>query len=184
MFTFRFKPLQKIRENVRRERQAELAKALEAETVVRDKIESIVKDIAKVADDLRGAASGEWRVASDEENSQLTTRNSQLNVDVLIGLRRHEAWLLAQKHEAQEKLEQVLVEVERRRLAVVEADKEVKIMEKLHEKQKDKYDAEQSAKEIVAFDEIASQRAARGIHHEDHEGTRRDHPQIHADKRR
>ena len=139
MFKFRLKPLQKIRENVRRERQAELAKALEAEAVVRDKIESIVHEIA-----------------GTKEDGRKFSQEAHINVDVLIGLRRHEAYLLAQKQEAEEKLDQVLVEVERRRLAVVEADKEVKIMEKLHEKQKDKYDAEQAAKEIVALDEIAS----------------------------
>ena len=143
MFTFRLKPLQKIRENLRRERQSELAKALTAEAVVRDKIESIVHEIAGTKEDGR-------RLVSE----------GTINVDFLVGLRRHEAYLLAQKQEAEEKLDQVLAEVERRRLAVVEADKEVKIMEKLHEKQKDKYDAELAAKEIVAFDEIASQRAA------------------------
>ena len=144
MFTFRLKPLQKIRENVRRERQAELAKALEAEAVVREKIESLVDEIAATKEDGRKQAS-----------------EGRINVDFLVGLRRHEAYLLAQKQEAEQKLEQVLTEVERRRLAVAEADKEVKIMEKLHEKLKDKYDAEQTAKEIVEFDEIASQRAAR-----------------------
>ncbi|MCL2117741.1 MAG: hypothetical protein FWH27_04845 [Planctomycetaceae bacterium] len=143
MFNFRLKPLQKIRENVRRERQTELARALEAEAVVRGKIESIAHDIAGTKEEGRKLAS-----------------EGRINVDFLVGLRRHEAYLLAQKQEAEQKLEQVLTEVERRRLAVAEADKEVKIMEKLHEKLRDKYDAEQSAKEIVAFDEIASQRAA------------------------
>jgi len=144
MYRFRLKPLQKIRENVRRERQAELAKALAAEAVVREKIESIVHDIA-----------------GTKEQGRKCSQEGRINVDVLVGLRRHEAWLLAQKQEAEQKLEQVLAEVERRRLAVVEADKEVKILEKLHEKYKDNYDAEQSAKEVVEFDEIASQRAAR-----------------------
>ena len=163
MSNFRLKPLQKIRENVRRERQAELAKALTAEAVVREKIESIVKDIAKVADDLRAGGRGtrdEGREVRDEYSVKPLSPHP-INVDVLIGLRRHEAWLLAQKQEAEQKLEQVLAEIERRRLAVVEADKEVKILEKLHEKYKDNYDAEQSAREVVEFDEIASQRAAR-----------------------
>ena len=149
MFRFRLQPLQKIRENVRRERQAELAKALEAEAVVREKIESLVHDIA----------------GTKEEGRRLALEG-RINVDFLVGLRRHEAYLLAQKQEAEQKLDQVLTEVERRRLAVVEADKEVKIMEKLHEKLKENYDAEQAAKEVVGFDEIASQRAAGRIHHE------------------
>ena len=143
-FRFRLQPLQKVRENIRRDRQTELAKALEAEMVVREKIESLVGEIA----------------GTKEEGRKLAAKG-RINVDFLVGLRRHEAYLLAQKAEAEQKLEQVLAEVERRRLAVVEADKEVKILEKLHEKLKDRHDNELTAKEIVDLDEIASQRAAR-----------------------
>ena len=143
-FRFRLQPLQKVRENIRQDRQTELAKALEAEAVVREKIESLIGEIA----------------GTKEEGRKLAAKG-QINVDFLVGLRRHEAYLLAQKAEAEQKLEQVLAEVERRRLAVVEADKEVKILEKLHEKLKDRHDSELTAKEIVDLDEIASQRAAR-----------------------
>ena len=143
-FRFRLQPLQKVRENIRRDRQTELAKALEAEAVVREKIESLIGEI----------------FGTKEEGRKLAAKG-RINVDFLVGLRRHEAYLLAQKAEAEQKLEQVLAEVERRRLAVVEADKEVKILEKLHEKLKDRHDNELTAKEIVDLDEIASQRAAR-----------------------
>ena len=143
-FRFRLQPLQKVRENIRRDRQTELAKALEAEAVVREKIESLIGEIA----------------GTKEEGRKLAAKG-RINVDFLVGLRRHEAYLLAQKAEAEQKLEQVLAEVERRRLAVVEADKEVKILEKLHEKLKDRHDNELTAKEIIDLDEIASQRAAR-----------------------
>ncbi|MDR1385373.1 MAG: hypothetical protein LBJ67_16220 [Planctomycetaceae bacterium] len=144
MFRFRLKPLQKIRENVRQERQAELAKALEAEAIVREKLESIQHEIAATKADGRKFASG-----------------GMVNVDFLIGLRRHEAFLLAQKADVQNRLEQVLAEVERRRQAVIEMDKEVKILEKLHDVQKEKYDAAMTAKEIVSMDEIALQKRQR-----------------------
>lgn len=145
-FRFRLQPLQKIRENIRQERQTELAKALEAEAVVREKIESIGREIVATKEDGRKQAAAE-----------------KINVDYLVGLRRHEAYLIVQKNEAEQKLEQVLAEVERRRLAVVEADKEVKIMEKLHEKLKERHENELSAKEVTELDEIASQRAARKL---------------------
>jgi flagellar FliJ protein len=144
VFRFRLQPLQKIRENVRQERQAELAKALEAETIVREKLESIQHEIAATKEDGRKFASG-----------------GAINVEFLIGLRRHEAFLLAQKADVENRLEQVLTEVARRRQAVVEADKDVKMMEKLHEVQKEKYDAAMVAKEIVNMDEIASQKRRR-----------------------
>lgn len=145
-FRFRLQPLQKIRENIRQERQTELAKALEAEAVVREKIESIGREIVATKEDGRKQAAA-----------------GKINVDYLVALRRHEAYLIVQKAEAEQKLEQVLVEVERRRLAVVEADKEVKIMEKLHEKLKERHENELSAKEVMELDEIASQRAARKL---------------------
>lgn len=143
-FRFRLQPLQKVRENIRCERQTELAKAFEAEAVVREKIESLTRGIADTKEEGRKLVAG-----------------GRVNVDFLVGLRRHEAYLLAQKAEAEQTLDQVLVEVERRRLAVVEADKEVKILEKLHEKLKERHDNERNAEEIVELDEIASQRAAR-----------------------
>ena len=143
-FRFRLQPLQKVRENIRRDRQTELAKALEAEAVVREKIESLIGEIA----------------GTKEEGRKLAAKG-RINVDFLVGLRRHEAYLLAQKAEAEQKLEQVLAEIERRRLAVVEADKEVKILEKLHEKLKDRHDNELTAKEIVDLDEIAIQQKFR-----------------------
>jgi flagellar export protein FliJ len=144
VFRFRLKPLQKIRENTRQERQTELAKALDAETIVRERLESIQREIAATKEDGRKFASG-----------------SAVDVNFLIGLRRHEAFLLAQKADAENRLEQILTEVERRRQAVVEADKEVKIMEKLHDLQKEKYDAAIAAKEIANMDEIASQKRRR-----------------------
>lgn len=149
-FRFRLQPLQKIRENIRQERQTELAKALEAESVMREKIESIKQDI----------------VGTKEEGRRLASEG-RIKVDHLVGLRRHEAYLLAQKAEAEQKLEQVLAEIERRRQAVIEADKEVKIMEKLHEKLKERHDNGLAEKEVLELDEIASQRAARTLMRKD-----------------
>ncbi|MCL2348105.1 MAG: hypothetical protein FWC50_07560 [Planctomycetaceae bacterium] len=150
MFNFRLKPLQKIRENVRKERQTELAKALEAEAVIREKLEGIKHEIKATKEEGRRLAAG-----------------GEINVDDLIGLRRHEAFLLAQKTAMEEHLEKLLVEVERRRQAVIEADKEVRIMEKFHEKLKERYDSALEAKEIAGFDEIANIRSARRIQHKD-----------------
>jgi len=144
MFRFRLQPLQKIRENVRSERQVELAKALEAEAIIREKLEGVNHEIKTTKEEGRRLATG-----------------GEVNVDHLIGLRRHEAFLLAQKTVIEEHLEKLLAEVERRRQAVIEADKEVRVLEKLHEKLKDRYDSALEAKETVAFDEIASVRSAR-----------------------
>ncbi|MCL2346947.1 MAG: hypothetical protein FWC50_01670 [Planctomycetaceae bacterium] len=154
MFRFRLQPLQKIRENVRRNRQTELAKALEAEAVVRERLEGVKHEIKTTKEEGRRLAVG-----------------GEVNVDYLIGLRRHEAFLLAQKTTIEEHLEKLIAEVERRRQAVIEADKEVRIMEKFHDKLKERYDSAIETKEIAEFDEIANVRSARSRMSPDEQGS-------------
>jgi len=146
MFQFRLTPLLKIRENIRRERLAELTKSLEAEAVILEKLEGINNQIVETKKEARERI-----------------RQGKINVDYMIGLRRHEAFLLAQQSYIQEKLEILRQEIEKRRQAVIEADKEVRVMEKLREKQKERYDESERAKETVLMDEIAGQKSLREV---------------------
>ncbi|MDR1959199.1 MAG: flagellar export protein FliJ [Planctomycetaceae bacterium] len=146
MFKFRLTPLLKIRENLRREKQAELAKALEAETVVVEKLTEIEQNMLHV-----------------KEEARTRILRGKISVDFMVGLRRHEAFLLAQQRQIREQLEILRTEIEKRREAVREADKEVRVMEKLHEKQKDRYDFEERNKETLFMDEIAIQKTARQV---------------------
>ena len=81
----------------------------------------------------------------------------------MITSRRHEAFLIAQQTQIEEKLEILRKEIEKRREALLEADKEVQVMEKLRDKQKEQYETQQRAMETVLMDEIGSQKAARKI---------------------
>lgn len=142
MFKFRLETLLSMRDYVRKERQAELTKAYEAERIVLDKIGEI-----------------------DHEIESLTTKGrtmmqqGSIDVDFLVGLRRHEAFLRAQQTEATRQLGMIRDEIEVRRRAVIEADKEVKVMEKLKEKQRARYDDDEMRRDHKTMDEIASRSA-------------------------
>ena len=146
MFKFRLTPILKIRENVRRERQAELVKAQEAEVIVLEKIAEIKQKRVDLKDAVRSKI-----------------QEKKINVDFMITSRRHEAFLIAQQTQIEEKLEILRKEIEKRREALLEADKEVQVMEKLRDKQKEQYETQQRAMETVLMDEIGSQKAARKI---------------------
>lgn len=138
MFRFRLETLLSLRDQARKERQAELAKAYEAQRIVVEKIDEIVQNIESLTHEGREMM-----------------RSKKIDVEFLVGLRRHEAFLRAQQTEATRQLEMIREEVEVRRRAVIEADKEVKIMEKLKEKQSMRYDEEMLKRDNKTMDEIA-----------------------------
>jgi len=137
-FHFRLDSLLKIRENVRAEKQANLAKAYEAARIVEEKLGEIQSEIVH-----------------NGELGREAIQKGQINVNYLLALRRHEAFLLAQQSQIQNDLEQIRLEIERRRLALMEADREVKVLEKLREKMKAKHLREEALAELKQMDEIA-----------------------------
>ena len=137
-FKYRLAPLLKIRENVRAEKQAELAKAYEAARIVEAELQRVQAELVR-----------------NGELGRQATQKGRISVDYLLSLRRHEAFLLAQQNQAQEQLEQIQQEIERRRIALMEADREVKVLEKLKEKMKTKHLQEEALAELKQMDEIA-----------------------------
>ncbi len=137
-FRYRLAPLLKIRENVRAERQTELSKAYEAQRIVNEQLEKVKNDIADCLNEGR--------------ESILAGR---VRIDHLLALRRHEAHLLAQQAHAEGQLVEIGKEIERRRIALMEADREVKVLEKLKEKMKERHHQEELKAELKQMDEIA-----------------------------
>ena len=140
-FKYRLAPLLKIRENVRAERQAELSKAYEAARILETELERVQKDLLR-----------------NNELGREAIQQGQISVDYLLALRRHEAFLLAQQSLGQKQLEQVRQEIERLRLLLMEADREVKVLEKLREKMKIKHLQEEALAELKQMDEVAGRR--------------------------
>jgi len=142
MFKFRLEPLIKIRGNELKECQAELAKAYEAQRKVEEYLRGIERELEEGATAARS----------------LMQPGQAVNVDYLLGFRRQEMFLRANQNAAMEHLQKIGVEIERCRTAVVEANKELKIVEKLKEKRYEQYLEKEKKAETKIMDEIAGNR--------------------------
>jgi flagellar FliJ protein len=139
MFQFRLEPLIKIRDNVLKECQAELAKAYDARRILEEHLQEVERQLTEGTETARS----------------LMQPGQTVNVDYLLGIRRQEMFLLARQDEIKQKMQEVDEEIERRRDAVVAANKELKILEKLKEKRHEQYLDEEKREETKAMNEIA-----------------------------
>ena len=147
MFKFRFDPLITIRNNELKERQMELAKAYDARRILEEHLLEIERQLTE------GIATAR----------DLMQPGQAVNVEYLLGLRRQEMFLRANQDDLEKKIQIVDEEIEVRRAKVVEANKELKIIEKLKEKRLEQYlDGEKRA-ETKAMDEIAGRNQSRNL---------------------
>ena len=138
MFHFRLQPLLRLRLAERDQRRAELAKAIRAEEMLRAEQQALQQTQVEAAARTR----------------QLKSPGAA-DVDALVAHHRYEIVLTAQHKQLAAQIEQVEAEVERRRLAVVEADRGLRVLEKLRDRQAAAYVKEQQLREIKQFDETA-----------------------------
>ena len=125
-FQFRLSSVQKIRENTRDRRRLTLTEA-----------EHTADEIAFQCDTLKTQAE-EIR----QEKERLLRAGGSLAFAMFLAYERREAWL----HEEQKRLANLLRDAkhhaEKCRADLLEADKEVKTLEKLEEKQRERHHAE------------------------------------------
>jgi flagellar FliJ protein len=139
MFRFRLETLLRLRMAERDQRRTDLAKALRAEAMLQ----------------------GEERKLQAEQRT-LTEQSRSLkapgaaNVEALLATHRYEGLLSVQAKQIAAQLAQVSAETERRRLVLVEADREVRVLEKLRERQADVHRTNEQRQEAKAFDELAT----------------------------
>jgi flagellar FliJ protein len=137
-YRFRLATFLKLREQDRDQRRTEHAQALEAERIL-----------------LQQKA----ELTSEREAMQAATRSAkqpgQVNVDALQEMQRYSLLLQAKLAGLEKQIAQVSAEVERRRLAVVEADRNVKTLEKLREKQLAAHERLVDALDRKELDELA-----------------------------
>ena len=138
MFHFRLETLLRLRLAERDKRRAELAKALKAEAMLRDQERAIRDEAATLA--ARGR--------------QLKSPGTA-DVDALLQTHRYEIVLAARIRQLAAQIAQVAAEAERRRLAVVEADRQVRVLEKLRERQAAAQYREDQRQAAKQFDEAA-----------------------------
>lgn len=141
-FRFRLETLLKVRRQQRDVRREALAKAIRAEEIVADRIAEVETEIAK---------------AQDAQRNGLET-GTQVNVDRLLNQGRHELTLRAKRQDLQQQKQQIAEERDRRQAALVEADRAVKVLEKLKEKLAMRFRRQQEKEESRQLDAIAEQR--------------------------
>lgn len=138
MFRFRLETLLRLRLAERDQRRADLAKALRAEELLRGEERTLEEQQLAAASRARDLKSP-----------------GAANVDALLDTHRYEIVLAAQRRQLKQQLAQVEAETERRRLAVVEADRQLRVLEKLRQRQAAAWRKEAERQETKQFDEIA-----------------------------
>ena len=139
---FRLATLLKLREQTRDERRRHLVEAQRAEDMLRQQMADLDAQLAAVRAEY-GAAAAPGRVL----------------VDRLVDAQRYEIVLHTQRQERARQEQLLAAEVERRRAALLEADREVRVLEKLREKQQERQREEDARQEVKRLDEVASRRA-------------------------
>jgi flagellar export protein FliJ len=143
-FKFRLATLLRLREAARDERRVQLAEAYRVDDVLRQRLEGVGQELGWLRNLCR-------RVVGP----------GTVDVDRLVEAQRYELVLRAQQHQLQQQREAVAGEIERRRQTLVEANREVRVLEKLREKQSLRHDFEENRQEIKRLDEVAQHCAGR-----------------------
>jgi flagellar export protein FliJ len=139
-FHFRMESLLKLREASRQQRRLDLAEAFHAEEILQNQAKQLAQDIHDVV--LR---------------SRVSASPGHVNVDELRDTHRYRLVLEAQQAVIKQRIEQITAEVEKRRAALAEADKEVRLLEKLRERRLSEHTAAELRRELMELDEGAAQ---------------------------
>lgn len=143
-FKFRLAALLRLREATRDERRAALAEAYRVDDVLRQRLDG-------VAGELNGLKIA-WRQAAGP---------GIVDVDRLVESQRYELALRSRQAELERQRENVAAEIQRRRQALIEADREVRVLEKLRERQAEQHRREEERRDAKSLDEVAQQQAMR-----------------------
>jgi flagellar FliJ protein len=138
-FRFRLDTLLRLRLADRDARRADLAKAQRAE-------DALVAQAAALADEQRETVELSRRLASP----------GAADVDRLIAAHRYELVLKARSQQLTGQIDQVRAEVHRRREVLVEADRQVRVLEKLRDKQRAAHTAREQRLDQKTLDEQAT----------------------------
>lgn len=138
-FRFRLETLLKIRASTRDERRRYLLEAQQAHDALQARLGEIRGNLREVR-----------QLASD------TLAGGAVDVDRLLDDGRYELVLLAEQEMIRQQSKSVAEEVERRRQTLVAADREVRVLEKLRQTQKERHDEESIAREQQQIDEAAT----------------------------
>lgn len=137
-FRFRLTTLLKLREAERDERRRQLAEGLRAAETLQERINETQAEL----DGLRG-------IYGD------AAKPGPVVLDRLLDAQRYESVVRAQLNVFKDQSIRVAEEVQRRRQILIEADRDVRILEKLRDKQQQRHNDELAHDEMKELDELA-----------------------------
>jgi flagellar FliJ protein len=140
-FRFRLTTLLRLREAWRDERRAHLAEAQQAEQLIQERIAEIERALVEL-----------------QRRSLAAARPGTVNVDQLAESARYEMILKVDRDSADQQRQAVAAEVQKRREALVAADREVRVLEKLRDTQRERHREEEARQEAQRLDEMAVMR--------------------------
>jgi flagellar export protein FliJ len=138
-FQFRLATLLKLHEATRDERRSQLTEALRAEQVVVERIAQLDGELA----------------ALRAERLRATRAGATVDIDALSDGARYEMILKLERQSADQQRQVVAAEADRRRAALVAADREVRVLERLRETQLERHRQEEERRERIRLDELA-----------------------------
>ncbi len=143
-FTFRMATLLKLRESARDERQAQLVQARRAADILCQQRETLEEEARRL-----------------DQQDHYAVRPGPIDVERLLNARRYELLLRAQQQDLLQQQQVVDAELLRRHQALVEANREVRALELLREKQWARHRDEEARQEMKQLDEVAQRTGRR-----------------------
>jgi flagellar FliJ protein len=144
-YHFRLEMLQKVREARRDEQRASLAEAYRAEQILQENRSELAAEQAALRELQRSATDGKY-----------------LDVNRVLEVQRYDLLLKAQEQELAKQAVLLAAESERRRQLLIEADREVRVLELLDSKHRAVHRRDEQRAETKRLDEVATIRAHRG----------------------
>lgn len=135
-FEFRLQTLLRLREHARDERRAQLADALRVDAELQRRQQELETDLTGARDSQR-------------------IRPGVVDIDRLLSAQRYELLLQAHLAGVVQQRAHVAKEIDARRQVLVEADRDVRVLEKLRETQHQRWNADQQRLDQRRFDEVA-----------------------------
>ncbi len=137
-FKFRMAMLLKLREAARDEQRAELAQAYRADDVLAENLKEVEAEMKALEAQCRKAAGP-----------------GAIDLDTLIEAQRYEIVLKLQQRHLNEQRGKLAAEIERRRVALLAANREVRVLEKLRQRQLEQHNQAENRLDVKRLDEVA-----------------------------
>ncbi len=142
-FTFRLQPLMNLRETERDRRREELADAYRADQILADRHDATLRELEQT-----------------KQSSRKKAEPGLIEVDALLHTHRYELILTAQLQQIADQREKIGAEMERRRQALIQADQELRILEKLRDRYLREFRHAEEKAHTREMDEMAQRRHA------------------------